>query len=335
MRRKQKGPGYFAEWALLIVTLCGLPPNFVAAQATMVGYSSVTSVFLPFWIGKEMGFYKKEGLDAQLVYIPSSTTMAQSMFAREVAISTANASSVVSSGLQGGDLVLMGAVINTTAFYIITRPEIASVQDLRGKRVGVTRLGSSSDFAVREYLQKNKLQPGRDVTVVQSGGMPELAAALSSGAISAAPLSSPMSYVAEQRGNRVLANLANEGIYFVIAGLTTSRRYLKENRREAKAFLRAFGRATHAMFQQRDAAKTILAKYTKVEDPGMLEGSLKYAQDFTEKIPLVKREGVQVVLEQEAAKSPKAKELAAEQFYDNGLVQELINESFYKSLWGK
>ena len=335
MRRKQIALGCFARVALLVLTLCVLPSKFVAAQTTVVGYSSVTSVFLPFWIGTEMGFYQKEGLDVQLVYIPSSTTMAQSMFAREVAISTANASSVVSSGLQGGDLVLLGAVINTTTFYIIARPEIASVQDLKGKRVGVTRLGSSSDFAVHEYLQKNKLQAGRDVTVIQSGGMPELAAALSSGAISAAPLSSPMSYVAEQRGNRVLANLANEGIYFVIAGLTTSRRYLKENRRDAKAFLRGFGRATHAMFQQRDAAKTVLAKYTKVEDPGMLEGSLKYAQDFTEKIPLVKREGVQVVLEQEAAKNPKARQFAAEQFYDNALVQELINEGFYRSLWSK
>ena len=320
---------------LLTATLWTALSNFAGAQTTVVGYSSVTSVFLPFWIGKETGLYKKEGLDVQLVYIPSSTTMAQSMFAREVAISTANGSSVVSSGLQGGDLVLMGAVINTTAFYIIARPEITSVQDLKGKRVGVTRLGSSSDFAVREYLQKNKLQPGRDVTVIQSGGMPELAAALSSGAISAAPLSSPMSYVAEQRGNRVLANLANEGIYFVIAGLTTSRRYLREHRSDAKAFLRAFGRATHAMFQQREQAKAILAKYTKVEDPGMLEGSLKYAHDFTEKVPLVKREGVQVVLEQEAGKNSKAKEFTAEQFYDNSLVQELVNEGFYKSLWGR
>ena len=320
---------------LLTATIWFALLNYASAQTTVVGYSSVTSVFLPFWIGKETGLYKKEGLDVQLVYIPSSTTMAQSMFAREVAISTANSTSVVSSGLQGGDLVLMGAVINTTAFYIVTRPEITSVQDLRGKRVGVTRLGSSSDFAVREYLQKNKLQPGRDVTVIQSGGMPELAAALSSGAISAAPLSSPMSYVAEQRGNRVLANLANEGIYFVIAGLTTSRRYLREHRSDAKAFLRAFGRATHAMFQQRDEAKRILSKYTKVEDPGMLEGSLKYAHDFTEKVPLVKREGVQVVLEQEAAKNSKAKEFTAEQFYDNSLVQELVNEGFYKSLWGR
>ena len=138
------------------------------ARPLVVGYSSVTSVFLPFWIGNEAGFYKKEGLDAQLIYIASSTTMAQAMFAREVAISTVNSGSVVSSGLQGGDLVLMGAVINTAAFYIMARPEISGVQDLKGKRIGVTRLGSSSDFAIREYLKKNQLQTGRDVNIMQA-----------------------------------------------------------------------------------------------------------------------------------------------------------------------
>ncbi len=305
------------------------------AEQLVVGYSAVTSVFLPFWIGKEMGFYKKEGLDAQLVYIASSTTMAQAMFARQVAISTVNSGSVVTSTLQGGDLVLMGAIMNAAAFYIMSRPEITNVQELRGKKIGVTRLGSSSDFAIREYLQKNKLNPSRDVNIVQIGGMPELAAALNNGSISAAPLSAPSSQIAEQRGNRIIANLANEGIYFVIAGLTTTRRFLREQRGEAKAFLRAFGRATYFMFQQKDEAKKLLTKYAKIDDPGMLEGSMKYAYDFTEKIPLVKREGVQVVLDQEAAKNPQAREFTAERFYDHSLVQELVNEGFYKSLWGK
>lgn len=321
--------------AILICVVLLTVPQKLYAGPLVVGYSSVTSVFLPFWIGNEAGFYKKEGLDAQLIYIASSTTMAQAMFAREVAVSTVNSGSVVSSGLQGGDLVLIGAVINTAAFYVMTRPEIARAQDLKGKRIGVTRLGSSSDFAIREYLKKNQLQAGRDVNIIQAGGMPELAAALNSGSISAAPLSAPNSYVAEQKGNRVIANLAREGIYFVIAGLTTTRRFLREQRSDAKAFLRAFGRATHFMFEQRDQAKSILRKYAKIDDPGMLEGSLKYAQDFTEKIPLVKREGVQVVLDQEMVKNPPAKEFTPERFYDNSLVQELIHEGFYKSLWSK
>ena len=316
----------------------GLSLSFAGAARPaplVIGYSSVTSVFLPFWIGKEAGFYKKENLEAQLVYIASSTTMAQAMFARQVAISTVNSGSVVTSGLGGGDLVLIGAVINSAAFYIISRPDIAGVQELRGKTVGVTRLGSSSDFAMREYLQKHKLQAGRDVNILQVGGMPELAAALNNGLISAAPLSAPASHLAEQKGNRVIANLADEGIYFVIAGLTTTRRFLREQRADAKAFLRAFGRATHFMFQRGDEAKKILAKYVKIDDPATLEGGLRYARDFTEKIPLVKRDGVQIVLEQEAAKNLQAKDFTAERFYDNSLVQELINEGFYKSLWGK
>ncbi|MBM4260049.1 MAG: ABC transporter substrate-binding protein [Deltaproteobacteria bacterium] len=319
-----------------ITLLCWLAlAETVRAQPVVFGYSSITSVFLPLWIGKEAGLYKKDGIDVQLVYIPTSSTMGQAMFAREVHISTVNSTTVVQSGLQGGDLVLMGALINTTAFYIMARPEVATVQDLKGKRVGVTRLGSSSDFAMREYLQKNKLQPGRDVNILQIGGMPELAAALNSNAISAAPISSPMSYVAEQRGNKILANLANEGIYFVIAGISTSRRFMRERRADAKAFLRGYGRSVHYMYQHKEESKKILRKYVKIDDPGALEGSVQYAYDFTEKIPLVKREGVQVVLDQEAPKNPQAKSSSAEQFYDNSLVQELINEGFYRSLWGR
>jgi ABC-type nitrate/sulfonate/bicarbonate transport system substrate-binding protein len=319
---------FAALWILVVV-------SGVHAEPLVIGYSAITSVFSPFWIGKELALYKSEGLDTQLVYIPSSTTMAQAMFAREVAISTVNSGSVVSSGLQGGDLILMGAVMNAASFYIIAQPQISTPQDLKGKKIGVTRLGSSSDYAVREYLQKNKLQPGRDVSIMQVGGMMELAAALNNGSVNAAPLSSPASYVAEQKGNKVIANLAKEGIYFVIAGLTTTRRFLREQRNEGKAFLRAFGRATHFMYQRPEETKKILAKYAKIDDPGMLEGSLKYAHDFTEKIPLVKREGVQVVLDQEAARNPQVKQFTAEQFYDNSLVQELINEGFYRNLWAK
>jgi hypothetical protein len=89
------------------------------------------------------------------------------------------------------------------------------------------------------------------------------------------------------------------------------------------------------LFSNSATRQSILRKYAKIDDPGMLEGSLKYAQDFTEKIPLVKREGVQVVLDQETAKNAPPKEFTPERFYDNSLVQELIHEGFYKSLWSR
>jgi NitT/TauT family transport system substrate-binding protein len=305
------------------------------AQKIVVGYSAVSALNSPFWVIKDAGFFKQEGLDADLIYIASSFTMAQAMLAREVAVSTANSQVVVDSGLEGGSLAAIGAVINVVAFYVMAPPEIKSIEDLKGKPVGVTRFGASTDFGLRKLLVKYGLEPGRDVPILQIGGMPEIAAAISKRTIYAAPMSYPMAYKAQEAGMRILYNLAKEDIPFMHVGITTSRGFLKERRAQAKAFLRAYGRAVHFMHTRKNETKAILARYTKITDPGMLEGSLQYAYDFVEKVPLVKPQAFQVTLEESAKKNPKAKQAKAEQFYDNSLVQELINEGFFASLWGK
>jgi ABC-type nitrate/sulfonate/bicarbonate transport system substrate-binding protein len=229
----------------------------------------------------------------------------------------------------------MGAIVNVVAFYVMAVPEIKRIEDLKGKPVGVTRFGASTDFGLRMLLSKYGLTAGRDVPVLQIGGMPEIAGALSKRSIFAAPMSYPMAYVAEQAGVKMLANLAKEDIPFMHVGITTTRKYLREHRGRAKALLRAYGRAIHFMHTKKDETKGILARYTKVSDAGMLEGSLKYAHDFVEKVPLVKPRAFQVTLEQIALKNPKAKQAKPEDFFDNGLVQELLNEGFFTTLWGK
>jgi len=310
-------------------------PSTGIAEKVVVGYSAVSATNSPFWVIKDAGFFKQEGLDADLIYIASSFTMAQAMLAREVAVSTANSQVVVDSGLEGGSLVAIGAVINVVAFYVMAPPEIKSIEDLKGKPVGVTRFGASTDFGLRKLLVKYGLEPGRDVPILQIGGMPEIAAAISKRTIYAAPMSYPMAYKAQEAGMRILYNLAKEDIPFMHVGITTSRAFLKERRAQAKAFLRAYGRAVHFMHTRKNETKAILARYTKINDPGMLEGSLQYAYDFVEKVPLVKSQAFQVTLEESGKKNPKAKQAKAEQFYDNTLVQELINEGFFASLWGK
>ena len=305
------------------------------AQRTVVAWTAVSALNSPYWVVKEGGFLKQEGLDTDLVYIPSSTTVAQAMLAGEVAISAANSQVIVDSALQGGNLMAMGAIINVVAFYVMAAPEIKRIEDLKGKPVGVTRFGASTDFGLRMLLSKYGLVAGRDVPVLQIGGMPEIAGALSKRAIYAAPMSYPMAYVAEKAGVKMLANLAKEDIPFMHVGITTTRKFFQENRSRAKAFLRAYGRAVHFMHTKKEETKAIIARYTKVTDPGMLDGSLQYAYDFVEKVPLVKAKGFQVTLEQSALKNPKAKQAKAEDFFDNSLVQELVNEKFFVSLWGK
>jgi ABC-type nitrate/sulfonate/bicarbonate transport system substrate-binding protein len=320
--------------ALSFVLIFGLPA-VSQAQKLVVGYSGITAIQAPVWIMKDAGYFKQEGLDADLIYIASSSTMAQAMLAGEVALSTANSQAVVDTGLQGGDLVAVGAFVNFVALYIIAAPEIKSVQDLRGKPVGVSRFGATTDFAMQMFLKKYGLEPVRDVPILQIGGVPELAAALSKKSIYAAAMSYPMGLVAQQAGMKLLANLAKEGIPFLHQGLTTTGRFLRERRPQAKAFVRAYGRAVHFMHTRKEESKSIVSRYTKVKDPGMLEGTMQYAYEFVEKIPLVKREAIQVTLDESGKKNPRAKQAKPEQFYDNSLVQELINEGFFASLWGR
>jgi NitT/TauT family transport system substrate-binding protein len=312
-----------------------LQPGLALAQQLTVGWSAVSALNAPFWVVKDAGFLEKEGLDAKLVYIPSSSTMAQAQVSGDVQISTANSQVIVDADLKGGDLVAMGAVTNAVAFYVMANPSISSVADLKGKRVGVTRFGASTDFAMRALLEKHNLKPVSEVPIVQIGGMPEIAAALSKGAITAAPMSYPMAYVAQQSGVKLLANMAEEGIAFVHVGITTSRQFLNQRRSQAKAFLRAYGRAVHYMHTNPEGFKKIITRYSKITDPGMLEGTVKYAYDFVEKVPLVKREAIQNTIADIAERRPEAKQAKPEQFYDNGLVEELVKEGFFKSLWGK
>ena len=324
-------------WKLIVINfvLCFALPPLASAQKFVVGYSGITAIQAPFWIIKDAGYFKQEGLDSNLVYIAASSTMAQAMLAGEVAISTANSQAVVDTGLQGGDLVAVGAIVNFVALYVIAAPEIKSVQDLRGKPVGVSRFGATTDFAMQMFLKKYGLEPVRDVPIIQIGGLPELAAALSNKSIYAAAMSYPMGLVAQQAGMKVLANLAKEEIPFLHQGLTTTGRFMRERRAQAKAFVRAYGKAVHYMHTRKEESKAIVSRYTKVTDPAMLEGTMQYAYDFVEKIPLVKRGAIQVTLDETGKKNPKAKQAKPEQFYDNSLVQELIKEGFFASLWGK
>src|SRR5438093_13072266 len=243
--------------ALGVVLIFALP-GVSQAQKLVVGYSAITAIPASFWIIKDAGYFKQEGLEANLVYIAASSTMAQAMMAGEVAISTANSQAIVDTGLQGGDLVAVGAIVNFVALYVIAAPEIKSVQDLRGKPVGVTRFGATTDFAMQIFLKKYGLEPVRDVPIIQIGGLPELAAALSNKSIYAAAMSYPMGLVAQQAGMKVLANLAKEEIPFLHQGLTTTGRFMRERRPQAKAFVRAYGKAVHFMHIRKEESKAIV-----------------------------------------------------------------------------
>ena len=312
-----------------------LPGSRVHGEKFVIAWSAVSALNSPFWVMNDADLLKQEGLDMELVYIASSPTVARATLAGDIVLSGANSQVIVDAGLNGADLVAMGAITNVVAFYVMAAPEIKTVNDLKGKVVGVTRFGASTDFGMRMLLSKYGLEPSKEVPMIQIGGMPELAAALSKKTVFAAPMSQPMVYLAQQAGMQMIANLAKEEIPFMHIGLTTSKKWIREHRPQAKAFIRAYGRAIYFMHTRREETRKIFAKYTKINDPGMLDGSIQYGYDFMEKVPLVKTAAFQGTLDQIAKTNPKAKQAKPEQFFDNSLVQELIDEGFFAKLWGK
>ena len=309
--------------------------NRADAEKLVIAWTAVSAFNSPFWVMNDAGFYKEEGLDVDTIYIASSPIAAKATLAGETVISAQNSQVIADSGLQGADLVAIGATVNIVPFYVMAAPEIRSIADLKGKTVGVSRFGAATDFGMRMFLAKYGLAAHRDVAFIQIGGMPEIATALSKKIIAAAPMSYPMVYVAEQGGAKILANLAKDEIPFVHLTLTTTKRFLKDKRPQVKAFLRAYGKAVHFLFTRKAESLAIFAKYTKIKDQKMLEGSLKYGYEFTEKVPFVKRAGFQVTLDEIARTNPKAKQAKPEQFFDNSLIQELVDEGFFAKLWGR
>lgn len=306
-----------------------------SAQKLNIAWTSVSAFNSPFWIMPEAGFYKQEGLDVDTLFILSSPTAAKATLAGDISISSQNSQVISDSGLAGADLVAMGAVVNMVPFYIMTIPEIKTVSDLKGKTVGISRFGAASDFGTRMFLAKNGLEAGKDVPFVQIGGQPEIAAALSKKLIAAAAMSQPMAAVAEQQGARLLANMVKDEIPFVHLAITTTKRFIKEKRPQAKAFLRAYARSMHFLYNRKEDTLAIFQKYTKVKDPKILDATLKYGYEFMEKVPFVKPAGFQVTLDEIARNNPKAKQAKPAQFYDNSIVQELVDEGFFTKLWGK
>jgi len=318
--------------AAIILLFANAPAR---AEKLIFAWTAVSVFNSPFWIMNDAGLYKEEGLDVDMTYIASSPVVAKATLAGDVVISAQNSQVIADSGLQGGDLVAIGATVNIVPFYVMAIPEIKTIADLKGKTVGVSRFGAATDFGMRMFLAKHGLEAHKDVAFIQIGGMPELAAALTKKIIAAAPMSYPTVYIVEQAGAKQIANLAKDEIPFGHLTLTTTKRFVRERRPVVKAFLRAYGKAMHFIYSRPAETKAIFAKYTKVKDDRILEGSLKYGYEFMEKVPFVKTAAFQVTLDEIARSNPKAKQAKPQQFFDNSIIQELVDEGFFFKLWGK
>jgi NitT/TauT family transport system substrate-binding protein len=299
-----------------------------------VVYSAIGSSQSPLWIAHEAGLFRKHGLDVELLYVAGGSRAAQVILSGEVPVAMFNGGSVISADLAGADLVNVASGMNVLPFYLIAGPGIKQIEDLKGKKVAVTRLGSATDYALRFATEKWPVKPDKDFTVLQLGGQPEMMAALKSGAVQGAMLNAEFTILARREGYRDLADVGSMGLTFPGSGLNTSRAFIRNRRDTMLRIVRAYADSVHYARTQKSFAVGVLGKYLRNSDTPFLESVYDlYIGKYIPRIPYPSVEAMKRALDDIAERDPRARSARAEQFIDASLMQELEKEGFIKQLW--
>lgn len=314
----------------LFLTITVFPANAQELKRIKIGYPAISYNQIHIWTAKEAGLFKKYGLDAELIFFRGGQMATQALVAGDPPI--VNIGTVVQASLQGHDVVLIAASENTYAYSVITVPGISKMEQLRGKRLGVSGFGSASHNAALILLNRFKFEPNKDVTIVVAGPTTDRLAAMAAGSIDATLLTATEVVTAKKRGYSEIYDMLDMGAEIQGNGFATSRAFIKSQRETVKAALKGYVEAVHYIHHNKEATKRITAKYLRNSDPEVLEAAYKGFVKMVPKKPYPTLKGIQFMLDQFAPKMPQAKDAKPEQFVDLSLLQELEKEGFFTDL---
>jgi NitT/TauT family transport system substrate-binding protein len=308
------------------------------AQSTLeklrVTYSAIGGSQASVWIPYEAGIFRKHGLDVELLYVGGGGRAAQVVQSGEVPIGVFTGGAVINSHLAGGDLVVIASSMNVMTFSVMTRPEVRRAEDLKGKKVGISRFGSATDFGLRYVEDQWPVKRQRDFAVLQLGGMPELLNALRAGALDAAVVNAELAIVARKDGFRELADIAKMGLNFPTSSIVTTRSFIKRNENTVRKFIRGFVEGVHHAKTQRVFSIQVMQKYLRSSDPATFNDLYElYIVQNIPRIPRPSPEALKTVMQQMAETDPRVAKLTPEQFIDGRFFQELDKEGFIQRLW--
>lgn len=296
-----------------------------------VGYSAISATQSGFYLAKDAKIFEKHGLFVDPVYVAGASRIQQAMIAGEFTLALGGGN-IVTVNLAGGDVVIVGGVVNVPSFYLFVQPSIKTQENLKGKALGITRFGASTDGSLRLLLKKWRLEPDRDVKIIQMGGQPEILAGMQAGVVQGGILSSPGDFKAKKAGFAMLANFAKEGIDYPTTGLVSTRSTISKDRDTVKRFLMAYSEAVDRLFRDKELAIKVIGKWTRTQDRETLESSYEYATNFIERPPHLPYKAIENIISETADTDPRAKGRKAEEFIDSSIYNELDKSGFFKSL---
>ncbi|HTM07714.1 MAG TPA: ABC transporter substrate-binding protein [Verrucomicrobiae bacterium] len=305
------------------------------AVERLVGIHSarVLSQAMP-WIAAEAGLFKKYNLDFQLVYIASSPAVTAALLGGDAEIAITGGEGNIRAYVQGAtDFVFIGAVKNVFTHSILAGPSVKTPDDLRGKRIGINRIGSNPHFFTVQALRQKGLDPVKDVQLIQSGGSPETLAALVSGSLDAACLNPPSDTQALAHGFHYAIYGPDQKIPYVATAFVTRQSVLAKRPQVIGEFMKAMAEAGKILHEDREFTYKVLGKYLRVTDRKILDASYNTEIKALERRLEIRPEGFQAILDEIAKIDPRAKNVKPDDLIDRRYLNELARSGFFDRLW--
>ncbi len=326
----------YARCLLLILLVLSIAAPLFAADKIRVGFSAISLSNAPVWIAEEKGFFKKYDIETEAIVVGGGATRSVSaVIAGDLQFGSTGGGAVVSAVFSGSDIVMVAAGNNKGIQRLMVKSDVTTPAALKGKRIGITTLGSSGHLALLLMLRKWGMTP-EDVQIIQVGASPVMLISLQKGGIDAAVLQDPTFFMAEDIGFKTLGDPVALDIQYLQNVLVASRAYLKSHRDIASRFMKGFVEGVAYFKRYKEESLRILMKKMRIEKgkENYLERSYNlYAAQYMESAPYPSVVGIKTVLEFMVKDFPKAKSADPNSFIDNSLIKPLEDSGFIRSLY--
>jgi len=322
--------------AILLALITGFFPAVVApAEPLRIAYTSIAVAYGPLWLTQDAGLFKKYNIEPEFIYIAGGPPSLQALIAGDVAISFTAGGATVAANLQGSDAVLLGATIDSLPFELWSVPSIKTPEQLKGTRLGVSRIGATTDFVARYLLKKWNLQPDKDVAIFQTGAGPQIFAAMKGGSVQSGVLSTgPETLSAESAGYVRLADVSASGLVYPFGPFAARQSFIKSHADLVSRFMKAYVEGIHRFKTDKTAALATLEKYTKQKPSPAAEKIYElYATKYIKREPEATAAAVQTILEELSATRPLPPDIKPQRFVESRFMRELITSGFIDSLY--
>jgi NitT/TauT family transport system substrate-binding protein len=291
--------------------------------------TTASTAHLPIWVAKDAGYFARNGLRVEPVQIRGGALITMGIMSGQLQFSGAGAESVVAARVEGGDIVLLACPVDSDPVYFITRPEIKSAAELKGKATAVTRLGSTTHFYLRAAARHVGLDPEKDLTILQLGTGTETVAALENGRIAAAAITHRYALPFLQRGWPLLVDLSTTDLVYPSSCVTSSRTFVKAEPKLVEDFLRAYVAGIQLVKKDAGFAEKSFAKWLRERDPNLIRKTVEAYSKIFKPVPNVPDKGIENVLKDLASRRPVPKEFfnRPELFRDNVPLERALSRS--------